>query len=492
MLLNSYCWIYFIYGLAFFSMGLAILLEVNRGSSSHLSTALRPLAAFGLLHGFHEWLELFGAVNCLPLQAEIGLGWDGFRLGMLAFSFLSLTAFGASLLSQRSWWRRASLLFPLVQAAIWALGAFILRGIYPLGPDLLAVGEAWTRYVLAVPAALLASVGLVFQQRAFRRSGMVSFGRDSLWAAVGFAWYGLVGQIVVKASLLPPSTWLNAAAFQELLGFPIQFVRASAAIVSAIFVMRFLRSFEVEVQEQMEQLRAERLEEAERRQALRGELLRRVVAAQETERQRVARELHDDTGQSLTAIGLGLRAVARSLDQDPDRAQENLVRLEGLVDRSLEGLQRMISDLRPSQLDDLGLSAALRWCGQEVERRSDLQVEFKVEGEARPLSPAVSTALFRIAQEALNNVMKHASANHVDIDLRYGEWAVWVQVHDDGQGFDLDQLSTTDRTSWGLLGMRERAELLGGRVELETSPGQGVLVRVSIPYQLEGAEDDAD
>lgn len=492
MPLTNFFWIYFVYGLAFYSMGLAILLEVNRGSSSHLSTALRPLAAFGLLHGLHEWLEMFGAAGYLPLQDEIGIGWSAFRLGLLAFSFLSLTAFGASLLSQRSWWRRASLLFPLVQAAIWALGGFVLRGAYPLGPGLMAAGEAWTRYVLGVPAALIASVGLVFQQRAFRRAGMVRFGRDSLWAAVGFTWYGLVGQIVVNASPLPPSTWLNASAFLELLGFPIQFVRASAAIISAIFVMRFLRSFEVEMQEQIEQLRADRLEEAERRQTLRGELLRRVVSAQETERQRIARELHDDTGQSLTAIGLGLRAVSRSLEQDPERAQENLNRLENLVDRSLEELQRMISDLRPSHLDDLGLPAALRWYGQEVESRSELKVQFLAEGETRTLSPAVTTALFRIAQEALTNVIKHAEASDVQVTLRFGQHAVWLQVRDDGRGFDLEGLASQDRTSWGLLGMRERAALLGGNLEIQASPKQGTLVRVSIPYQAEGVEQDGD
>ena len=256
--------------------------------------------------------------------------------------------------------------------------------------------------------------------------------------------------------------------------------------------MRFLRSFEVEVQEQLEELRVARLEEAERRQELRGELLRRVVSAQEAERQRVARELHDDTGQSLTAIGLGLRAVARSIQQDPERAKHNLDRLEGLVDRSLEELQRMISDLRPSHLDDLGLPAALRWWGQEVESRSGLPVFFELEGEARPLAPAVSTALFRVAQEALNNVMKHAQAERAGLRLQYGEWAVQLVVTDDGRGFDPGKLAGLHRTAWGLLGMRERAELLGGQLELDTGPGEGVTIQVSIPYQKEGLNINGD
>ncbi|MFP3853630.1 MAG: sensor histidine kinase, partial [Anaerolineales bacterium] len=393
----------------------------------------------------------------------------------------SLTAFGASLLSHRSWWRRASLLFPLTQAAIWAIGAFVLRGIYPLGPDLMAAGEAWTRYALAVPAAAMASLGLILQQRAFRRAGMVRFGRDSLWAAVGFLWYGMIGQMVVNPSPLPPSSWLNTVAFQDFFGFPVELLRAGAALMSAVFVMRFLRSFEFEIQGQLEELRSARLKEAERRQELRGELLRRVVSAQEAERKRMARELHDDTGQTLTAIGLGLRAVSRMIDQEPTRAQDNLDHLEGLVNQSLEELQRMIADLRPSHLDDLGLAAALRWYAQELESRDRLQVNVNVEGEVRRLEPAVGTALFRIAQEALTNVIKHAQTDQAEVRLRYAPDVMLLQVVDHGRGFDQETLEEERRSSFGLLGMQERAELLGGALRIVAEPGQGTRIHVSIP-----------
>jgi len=478
----GYLWIYFIYGLAFFSMGLAILLEISHGSETHLRTALRPLAAFGLLHGLHEWLEMFGAMGHLPMQVEIGAAWDGIRLGLLAFSFLSLTAFGAALLSQRPWWRRASLLLPLTQAAIWGVGVLILRSRFTPGPMLMGAGEAWTRYLLGVPSALIASVGLLIQQRAFRQAGMVKFGQDSLWAAVGFAWYGAVGQVFVRASALVPSNVINEDAFLRAVGIPIQFVRAGAAVVASVFVMRFLRAFEVEVQRQIQELRAARLEEAERREALRGELLGRVVSAQEAERKRVARELHDDTGQALTAIGLGLRAVSRAIQQNPAKAVDNLGQLESLVDRSLDDLQRLIADLRPSHLDDLGLPAALRWYGNELESRTDLEVEFHLEGEPKRIEPSMNTALFRVAQEALNNVIKHAEATKVVLDLRYLPDAVSLQVIDNGRGFDQGGLAAKGRTSWGLLGMEERASLLGGELFMESSVGSGTCIRVTIPY----------
>jgi signal transduction histidine kinase len=487
----SFLWIYFIYGLAFFSMGLAILLEISHGSETHLRAALRPLAAFGLLHGIHEWLDIFGAIGRLPLQDAVGIGWDGIRLGLLAFSFLSLTAFGAALLSQRSWWRRASLLLPLTQAAAWGIGVLVLRSDFAPGGELMGAGEAWTRYILGVPSALIASVGLIMQQRAFRRAGMVRFGRDSLWAAVGFAWYGAVGQVFVRASALPPSNVLNDAAFLRGVGIPIQLVRAGAAVLASVFVMRFLRAFEVEVQRQLQELRVARLEGAERREALRGELLRRVVSAQEAERKRVARELHDDTGQALTAIGLGLRAVSRAIQQNPKKAADNLGQLESLVDRSLDDLQRLIADLRPSHLDDLGLPAALRWYGNELEERTGLEIDFELDGEPQPVDPPVNTALFRVAQEALTNVVKHAQAAQVGMHLRYSSDGVSLQVSDDGVGFDQDALSDKGRASWGLLGMEERATLLGGTLSVQSKAGSGTCVLVTIPYRA-SVQEEAD
>ncbi|MEK7311580.1 MAG: hypothetical protein AAB382_06395, partial [Chloroflexota bacterium] len=288
--------IFFFYGLAFFSMGLVVTLEGGRASDVRLRHALRPLAAFGLIHGAHEWLEMFDRLRILPGDP---LAWQAIRLAILAFSFLSLAAFGGSLLAPNEYYRRLSLLIPLGQAAVWGIGIFIMRGVFS-ADEMWKVADVWSRYVLAVPAALLACSGLVAQQRVFRQAGLTRFGQDSLWAAVAFAWYGLIGQTFTQVSLLPPSTFFNQDLFFRLFGFPVQLLRAASAVVSAIFVIRFLRSFEVEAQRQIAELQAARLEVAHRREELRGELLRRVVVAQEAERQRIARELHDATGQALT------------------------------------------------------------------------------------------------------------------------------------------------------------------------------------------------
>jgi signal transduction histidine kinase len=474
--------IYFFYGLAFFSMGLIIIQEVSRCSDKRLRTALWFLAGFGLLHGSHEWFEMFQAMRVIGSTS--GLVRPAFQLGLLSFSFLTLASFGSMLLSQDDMNLRLTLLIPLTLAAIWSFGVLIMLSTYPLLQPLWDMLDVWTRYVLAIPGALLACAGLIVQQREFRRVEMAQFGRDTLWAAVAFAWYGLIGQLFTRPSALWPSSFLNNDLFMNIFGFPVQLLRAGAAIAAAIFVIRFLRSFEVETQTKIAELQEARLEEAKRRELIFGELLHRVVQAQESERQRVARELHDETGQSLTAIGLGLRGIATILRQDSDKAAQNLRQLEGMVAGSLNELQRLITDLRPSHLDDLGLPAALRWYCGNVQNRVPLTVNVITEGEIKDLPAEIKIALFRVAQEALTNVVKHAGAKTASVRLQYLPACVQLEVEDNGCGFDTRSWNQSQRPSWGLLGMEERATLLGGNLSIESSPGQGTRVRVIIPLQI--------
>ncbi len=473
--------IFFFYGLAFFSMGLAITLEISQCSDQSLRNALRPLAGFGLLHGLHEWMEMIGLAGMLSESITASLLWFGIRLGILVFSFLSLAAFGAMLIIRKGNVQRASLLIPLGLSAIWSFGTLILRNHFPY-PDLFDVADVWVRYSLAIPASLLASIGLVTQQRVFRQAGLTLFGQDSLWAAVAFFWYGLIGQMFTHVSALPPSNVINQELFLRLFGFPVQLLRALSAIVASIFVIRFLRAFEVEVRRQIRELQEAKLEEARRREMMRGEILRRIVEAQEAERQRVARELHDETGQALTAIGMGLRAAENTIRLDVDKTALNLRQLEGLVAKSLDELRRLIADLRPSHLDDLGLVATLRWYVGELQARSGIQIDLNVVGERQSLPIEVKTAIFRIIQEALTNVLRHAQAKHVKVSLTYNHDAVLAEVEDDGIGFEMHALDRSRRLPFGIIGMQERASLIGGRLEIFSQPGKGTFVQLVVPY----------
>lgn len=472
--------IYFFYGLAFFSMGVLVAMEGGRSTDARLRMALRPLAGFGLVHAAHEWLEMFKVMGHLGglVQAIYPL----IALSLLAFSFLSLAAFGAYLvLGSESTWR-VSLIIPLALEAVWVYGLLTIKSTYVL-EDIYIVVDVWTRYSLAIPAGLLAAAGLVVQQRTFRHAGLVSFGRDSLWASVAFGWYGLVGQIFTAPSKLPPSTFLNSELFLDIFGFPIQALRAVAAIFASVFVIRFLRAFQVENDRKIAELQEARLHESQEREELRAELFRKVVAAQEAERQRIARDLHDETGQSLTAIGMGLRGLS---DEPKQRRGQNdtLHQLQVLTSDSLRELQRIISDLRPAHLDDLGLSATLRWYASRLQEMTGLIIKVDITGEEHALDETVKIAIFRIIQEALNNIIKHARAGSVSISMDYKEKSAYILVRDNGIGFDMDAVKNRiGRVSIGLAGMAERAALLGGTVEVHSRLDYGTEVEAVIPYR---------
>ena len=138
---STFAIVYFFYGLAFFCMGLIVLMERGRGSDKRLQHALRPLAAFGIIHGIHEWLEMFQILDMLPGQEEAEIFWEALRLALLAFSFLSLAAFGASLLSPTDKIRRISLLLPLAMATVWVFGLMIMRGEYTRVPKVASYGK---------------------------------------------------------------------------------------------------------------------------------------------------------------------------------------------------------------------------------------------------------------------------------------------------------------------------------------------------------------
>ena len=233
-------------------------------------------------------------------------------------------------------------------------------------------------------------------------------------------------------------------------------------------------------------------EEAQAREGLLGRLLRQVVGAQEAERQRIARELHDATGQSLTAISLGLRGVETVLARDGSPAVAPVQELGSYSAHALGELRQIIADLRPSHLDDLGLVPALRWYLQKYSERRGIRTRLLTSGDALRLPPEYETVLFRITQEALTNIAKHAEATQATVTVSLREPDIHLTIEDDGRGFDPSTLrqsvspqSTTLPGGWGLVGMQERAGLLGGRVVIDSQPDQGTRIHVFIPYPTE-------
>ncbi len=235
-------------------------------------------------------------------------------------------------------------------------------------------------------------------------------------------------------------------------------------------------------------------EELRRKEAVRGELLKKVMTAQEEERRRIARELHDETSQALTALVVGMETAALDPEAATGRIKEKLTELQALAVKTLEGVHGLIYDLRPSVLDDLGLSAGLRWYADSRLQPVDVRVRVLVTGEERRLPAEVESALFRIGQEAISNVARHAQASNVELDLEFQDTGLTMQVEDDGVGFDMANVtgSAAESPGWGILGMQERAALLGGSLEVTSEPGKGTRVKVSIPLRGESGNDAKD
>jgi signal transduction histidine kinase len=258
--------------------------------------------------------------------------------------------------------------------------------------------------------------------------------------------------------------------------------------MAAIFIIRSLRAFQVENQLQLNALRESQQAERQRLEELSAELLHRTVTAQEAERQRIASELHDGTGQTLTALALGLRGLRSTIDDNPPRAIEQAARLETLATNGLDELGHMVTDLHPPQLDDLGLMAALRWYAGEIKARYGLQVNVASLSNDNEIPPNLRVVLFRIAQEAITNVVRHANANQIELCLSTTQNQVMLLVMDDGQGFNVKSTlqASKERPCWGLLGMMERASLVGGSCEISSEPGNGtrIEVKVEIPQEV--------
>lgn len=305
------------------------------------------------------------------------------------------------------------------------------------------------------------------------------------WAAVGFAVYGLTQIFVVRVDLFP-AIYVNSTLFQSVFGFPVQILRATLAVLITVNLIQVIQIAEKErdsILLSAQQARMEALErlrvESEAREIMRKELLRHTVIAQEDERARVARELHDETAQLLTALSLSLATLKSSLKRTP-QISDTIDQLQSLNKQMSQGIYRLVHDLRPAQLDDLGLVPALQFLAEQEKRRAGIQVNLEIGGEARRLEPLVETVIFRIAQEAITNVGRHASIDSATIRLEFGFGNAILEIKDEGVGFD-PSLEQIPPHGWGLAGMRERAESVSGQISIDSAPGRGTCIRVIIP-----------
>ncbi len=227
--------------------------------------------------------------------------------------------------------------------------------------------------------------------------------------------------------------------------------------------------------------------ELQGKEQMREQLRRRIISAQEDERQRVARELHDVTSQALATLGVGLEVITTAPQSNAKERETQMEGIKSLLAATSKDVHRLIYDLRPSLLDDLGLSAALRSYAHNSLDAARVEVYVESAGQEKRSPPEVEIALFRIVQEAIANIARHAHAESTYISLEFKEKSIAVQVEDDGIGFDHSHGFTAGAGGQGvgLLGMKERAELLGGILVIDTRPGGGTRVSAEVPVNFE-------
>jgi signal transduction histidine kinase len=521
--------VFFVYGLAFFAMGLAIALEARRSTEARLARSLNYLAAFGLLHAGVEWIDMW-LVLPLSLPPPSVTALRVARLTLLAVGTLALATFGTSLIAYLSppyrWVRWVPPLLLAVWVGYWTLGPHVqvlaTPGPSPWGPSCLrchdgvvlpsrteasapsvAVADIWARYLIYLPGSLFAAVGLVLQGQRFERDGYGRIARDCRWMAAAFVVNGLVAGLIVPPAAFAPASWLNYDRFLSVVGVPPQVFRAALAVVITFFGVRVLRVFDLEyarrlaeAQEGRLRAQAEALEVArkaaedavawsreleakvrERTEEL-FEQVRRLAILEE--RDRLARELHDSLGQVLGFVNLKAKVAEDLIARGrTDEATEELSQMRDAVQEVYEDVRQAILSLRTAP-QPRGLLPTLREYVDRVREQTGLDVRLEAPEDVR-LPPAAEVQVIRIVQEALTNVRKHARASTVWVRFAREGGGTVVTVTDDGRGFDLADVQRAPGARFGLQTMRERAESVGGSLTVDTAPGRGTTVRVFIP-----------
>ena len=478
--------VYFLYGLSFFSMGMVLLLENWRmPQDSPQKVFILPLAIFGLMHGAHEWIEtLLLALN--NSAAENFEHLFEIRLALLCGSFLALAVYGL----QACRYARVHMTSLAIIGAI-TLPAFALIALadvvyaYSTGAiHLFSLIESLVRYLLGVPGAALATIALqagALKARTDQRQPLDVFLTVS---SVGFALYSLT-QIFVPAMNTVLASFVNIDVFWTTTSIPIQVVRTLSATIITTGMFNVTRFLETERQQFIVAAQKARLEALEQQEAMRKELMRHIVRAQEEERARIARELHDEMAQTLTAFSLDLATLQQTVGTKSKHQNVTLIRLierlQDLGKQMSQNMQRMVYDLRPAHLDDLGLAPALKFLSEYEGSRMNLSVDMQMEGESRRLDPLVETVIYRITQESLTNVARHAQTQSARVRLCFQPEEIQLKITDQGIGFNPSQPFPAPR-GWGLAGMKERAEAVGGTLKVESAPGQGTSITMAIPY----------
>ncbi len=449
--------VFFVYGLIFFVLGLAIALQSRRHSRLILARSLHWLALFGFIHGLHQWGDVFIPIQAAYLSPDMINLLTAIQEGMLAISFACLFQFGLDLLRPmpHSWtWLRW---LPISLVLLWSVFAFVCLVVMPTEWN--GLPDIWARYLLGFPGAALAAYGLrrqTFQLIApfgdFRTLQMLQL------VGLALAGYAVLAGILVPPGPFFPANWLNTNLLERWLGIPVQTFRGLLGLVLTLAVIRALEVFDLEIDRKLSAM-----EEAQ------------ILAA---ERERIGRDLHDHTLQSVYAAGLMLSAARHSLHQpEGEVVVDSLIQAETILDQTVADIRRYIAELQ-AQPTSVSLAEGLTKLVHESALTSMAEVDLILDiPEDQPLNAHQVSHLLAIAGEALSNVARHARARHLQLSAQMQSNYLLLTVADDGQGIPPDYVA-----GYGLRNMHERARLLGGELVVNSQLGRGTRLELVVPW----------
>ena len=452
----------FAYGLVFFVMGLAVALQSRRYSQLDLARSLSWLAAFGITHGFHEWGDFFIPIQAAYLSVPVVEFLGALHLVLLAVSFTCLFEFGATLLRSfgRARWLHGIAVGLLLA---WLLAAFFV--VLPLAPDLTVwrrAMNALARYGIGFPGALLAAYGL--RQHALRRIAALNVPhivRSLQVAGITIALYAVFSGLIPPPVPFFPGSVLNVATFEQAIGLPPLLFRSALGLVLAVTIIRTLEVFDVETDRMIEAMEQQQ-----------------ILAA---ERERIARQLHDGAIQTVYTAGLLVESAKRQAEQG-EPGSPLVARLEKamtVLNSAIGDLRHSLGELRasPAASGD-ALPVALRRLAEDPRFSSFVDIDFDVDlPDCADLPVSRADHILAITSEALSNVVRHAHARRVKVMARCADDRLSLVIRDDGQG-----MSGEPGAGYGLRNMRDRARLLGGRLEVQGTPGKGTIVALDMPW----------
>jgi signal transduction histidine kinase len=454
--------LYFVYGQVFFITGLVTGLQWRRRSHLELARPLPWLAAFGIAHGLNEWGYIFIPFQAVYLEDTVVRLMIIAHLLLLAVSYFFLFQFGVELILPLVPRHRWLHVVPGAVLLLWGVLVFA-RGM--LAQEslsvLVAVGDGWSRYLLCLPGALLASIGLFRQARQMRRMDLPRIANYLTGAAVAFLAYALVGGLIVPTAPTFPANFLNYRLLNETIRIPAPVFRSLCGLAMAFFIVRSLDVFQVETDR--------RLAEMERAQIL------------AVDRERIGRELHDGIIQNIYAAGLSLEDAQLLVTEDPQRAQQRIRAVMDALNQAIQDIRSYIFDLRIAE-QTRELETMLENLVRDLRLDTMLEVDLEVKGQRCCwLGSQQVSHVTQIAREALSNVVQHADATHVTVTLSYEGNATHLIVSDDGRGLDPDSPLSDDHQGQGIPNMQERARMLGGDLMLENDSGHGLRLILTIP-----------